>query len=127
MIESACKSGGVASDADAIAALGYDMDASALMGWLVVVTSKPAPSSAIASVGHLNSLVGPQCSVGTSGSGAVNVIFHSQPADTSEQDRAEHDQLRDDAESVSKEPLSMTLIESMKVVKASGDAKLWQN
>ena len=123
MLESACKNGGAASDADAIAALEYDMDASALMAWLVVVTSNPAPSNAIGSVGHANSLVGPQCSVGTSGSGAVNVIFHSEPAETSEQDREEHGQLRDDAESVSKEPRTMALIASMKVVKASGDAE----
>ena len=38
MLESACKSGGAASDAVAIAALEYDLSAPALLVWLTKIT-----------------------------------------------------------------------------------------
>ena len=121
MLESACKSGGVASDADAIAALEYDMDASALMAWLTKITS--TPSQAQEAPCRHTALVPHQVPVASSSSGAINVMFHPQPAKASEQEKKEHEQLRDDAESLSKEQRSMALIESMRVVKASGDAE----
>ena len=59
----------------------------------------------------------------SSRSGAINVMFHPKPAKASEQEKKEHEQLREDAESLSKDSTSMALIESMRVIKASGDAE----
>ena len=51
------------------------------------------------------------------------MMFHPEPIKTSEQDKKEHEQLREDAESLAKDSTSMALIESMRMVKASGDAE----
>ena len=124
LLEDACKKGGGLSDSEAIGALDYELSAPALLAWLSRITS--APSQPLVAGGGLGSqgAAGTQSTPSSmSGVGAVNVMFHPEPVKTSDQDKKEHEQLREDAESLAKDSTSLALIESMRVVKASGDAE----
>ena len=124
LLEDACKKGGELSDSDAIGALDYDLSASAMLAWLNKITSAPShPHTAVGAPSSLGATTPQPMSSATSSGGAVNVMFHPEPIKTSEQDKKEHEQLREDAESLAKDSTSMALIESMRMVKASGDAE----
>jgi hypothetical protein len=119
-LEVACKDG-VGADADAIAALEYDMTAPAFMSWLTDVTSTPKSGVASSSHGAALSVTGHHTPKGAFGSRSINVVVHPELAKRSEAERKVDEQLQEDAEGLSKEQVSMALIESMKAVKASGD------